>query len=209
MLPQNAATPQNIQISNVERLCCSARRRRQIGDISIYSDFKRRPPVAEPSSLCRQRRLDNFRFQPSRALVRPKILKKIVLPQADLNFEFQSQPWWTKCEWRLPPLDIKSNFTKLKISTTKIQQQIRDGGSTALYAADMVYTVHMVYTVVDPSCRIHASPRAWLAGSEQPRRLQDKKCPHFLVDWIFLKVKTLQFFTGSTSSKVCSYIVLK
>ena len=43
--------------------------------------------------------------------------KKIVLPQADLNFEFQSQPWWTKCEWRLPPLDIKSNFTKLKIST--------------------------------------------------------------------------------------------
>ena len=94
-------------------------------DISIYSDFKRRPPVAEPSSLCRQRRLDNFRFQPSRALVRPKILKKIVLPQADLNFEFQSQPWWTKCEWRLPPLDIKSKFSKLNISTTKKPSQMK------------------------------------------------------------------------------------
>ena len=30
-----------------------------------------------------------------------------------------------------------------------------------------------------PGSRIHASPRAWLAGSEQPRRLQDKKKPFF------------------------------
>ena len=43
-----------------------------------------------------------------------------------------------------------------------------------------------------PGSRIHASPQAWLAGSERPRRLQDKKCPHFLVDTIFLKVKILQ-----------------
>ena len=30
-----------------------------------------------------------------------------------------------------------------------------------------------------PGSRIHASPRAWLARSEQPHRLQDQKCPCF------------------------------
>ena len=43
-----------------------------------------------------------------------------------------------------------------------------------------------------PGCRIHASPQAWLAGSEQPRRLQDKNYPHFLVNLVFLKVKILK-----------------
>ena len=31
-----------------------------------------------------------------------------------------------------------------------------------------------------PGSRIHASPRAWLAGSEQPRRLQDKQAQKLL-----------------------------
>ena len=31
-----------------------------------------------------------------------------------------------------------------------------------------------------PSSRIHASPRAWLAGFQQPRRGQDQKHPHFI-----------------------------
>ena len=69
---------------------------------------------------------------------------------------------------------------------------------------------------VKPDCRIHASPQVWLAGSEQPRRLQDKKCPHFW--WIFVKVKILQssyivlnwFWslgssTGSKSHKICVF----
>ena len=43
-----------------------------------------------------------------------------------------------------------------------------------------------------PGCRIHASPQAWLAGYEQPRRLQDKNYPHFLVNLVFLKVKILK-----------------
>ena len=34
-------------------------------------------------------------------------------------------------------------------------------------------------------CTIHASPRAWLAGSEQPRRLQNKKYSPFLVNLFF------------------------
>ena len=35
------------------------------------------------------------------------------------------------------------------------------------------------FLAIFPGSRIHASPRAWLAGSEQPRRLKDKKQPHF------------------------------
>ena len=93
-------------------------------DISIYSDFKRKPPVAEPSSLCRQRRLDNLRIQASRALERPKILKNGFCLNQIWTMNFKVSRWWTKCEWRLPPLDIKSKFSKLKISTTKILSEM-------------------------------------------------------------------------------------
>ena len=44
------------------------------------------------------------------------------------------------------------------------------------------------YTTIThpPGSRIHASPRAWLAGYEQPRRLQDQKYP-FSPYWFFLR----------------------
>ena len=41
-------------------------------------------------------------------------------------------------------------------------------------------SVIMFYVfLLEPGSRIHASPRAWLAGSEQSCRLQDKKYPLF------------------------------
>ena len=125
MLPQNAATPQNIQISNVERLCCSARRRRQLERHFNLFRFQKetssgRALLTLPPTEARQ-----FQVSAFTSSCTSKNPKKIVLPQADLNFEFQSQPWWTKCEWRLPPLDIKSKFSKLNISTTKKPSQMK------------------------------------------------------------------------------------
>ena len=50
--------------------------------------------------------------------------------------------------------------------------------------------------ILNPGCRIPASPRARHAGSKQPRRLQDKKYPHFLVDLIFFEDKISQILHG-------------
>ena len=55
------------------------------------------------------------------------------------------------------------------------------------YYMSRKWSSHSHWTSYDrytPSSRIHASPRAWLTGSEQPRRLQDQKYPCFFPSWI-------------------------
>ena len=47
-----------------------------------------------------------------------------------------------------------------------------------------------------PGYRIHASPQAWLAGSEQPHRLQDQKDPHFPLLLILSQRYEIQYWEG-------------
>ena len=92
MLPQNAATPQNIQISNVERLCCSARRRRQLE--RHFNLFRFQKETSSGPALLTLPPAEARQFEDSafKSPCTSKNPKKWVLPQPDLDYEFQSQP---------------------------------------------------------------------------------------------------------------------
>ena len=56
---------------------------------------------------------------------------------------------------------------------------------------------------ITPGSRIHASPRAWLAGSEQPCRLQDKK-----TNISFGRYQHYKLVTGSKSFEIVGFIIV-
>ena len=92
MLPQNAATPQNIQISNVERLCCSARRRRQLERHFNLFRFQKETSSGPALLTLPPTEARQFEVSAFKSSCTSKNPKKIVLPQPDLDFEFRSQP---------------------------------------------------------------------------------------------------------------------
>ena len=135
VLPQNAATPQNIQISNVERLCCSARRRRQLErHFNLFRFQKETSPGPALLTLppTEARTIWGFSLQELLYIQNPK---KIVL---DFHFEFQSQPLVDKV-W----MEVAATWYQIEVFKTEDfnnKNIIRDEDSTALYAVDRVYT---------------------------------------------------------------------
>ena len=89
MLPQNAATPQNIQISKVERVCCSARRRRQLERHFNLFRFQKETSSGRALRTLPPREARQFEVSAFKSSCMSKILKNLVL---DFDFEFQNQP---------------------------------------------------------------------------------------------------------------------
>ena len=77
--------------------------------------------------------------------------------------------WWLWLSWCLH--NFPSSLSALEI--------LMYWGKPLRKNALSMCTNHLCKSWTLAGSRIHASPRAWLAGSEQPRRLQDQKNPHF------------------------------